>query len=121
MWSKFVTAGAAVIMMLQGVMVCLMERAEEAGLAEDKYARFRGSEAGKGDITTVDVIGAIITVAFGLALYLFERNKEGGSLIVRFREQQIGGSGGSLEPPRPLLEPPWASSYAPPYRLYGVF
>ena len=29
-------------------------------------------------------------------------------------EQQIGGSGGSLEPPR-------ASSYAPPYRLYGVF
>jgi hypothetical protein len=30
------------------------------------------------------------------------------------REQQIGGSGGSLEPPG-------ASSYAPPYRLYGVF
>lgn len=84
MWSKFATAGAAVIMMLQGVMVCLMERAEEAGLAEDKYARFRGSEAAKGDITAVDVIGAIITAAFGLGLYLFERNKEGGSLIVRF-------------------------------------
>ena len=39
------------------------------------------------------------------------------------REQQIGGSGGSLEPPGPLLEPPepLLSSYAPPYRLYGVF
>ena len=34
--------------------------------------------------------------------------------IVQRREQQTGGSGGSLEPP-------WASSYTPPYRLYGVF
>ena len=33
---------------------------------------------------------------------------------VRAREKDIGGSGGSLEPPC------MASSYAPPYRLYGV-
>jgi hypothetical protein len=32
----------------------------------------------------------------------------------RAREKQIGGSGGSLEPPGPLLEPPAGSSYAPP-------
>ena len=37
------------------------------------------------------------------------------------REQHIGGSGGSREPPGPLSLTPWASSYAPPYRLYGVF
>ena len=37
------------------------------------------------------------------------------------RNRQIGGSGGSLEPPGPLLEPPAGSSYAHPYRLYGVF
>jgi hypothetical protein len=30
---------------------------------------------------------------------------------VRLREKGIGGSGGSLEPP-------WASSYAPPYRVH---
>jgi hypothetical protein len=38
-------------------------------------------------------------------------------------EKQIGVLGGSLEPPGPLLEPPraWVSSYAPPYRVYGVF
>ena len=36
------------------------------------------------------------------------------------REQQTGGSGGSLEAPGPLFEP-WASSYAPPYRSYSVF
>ena len=39
---------------------------------------------------------------------------------VFYREQRIGGSGGSLEPPGLLLEPPGASSYAPPCRLYGV-
>jgi hypothetical protein len=35
-------------------------------------------------------------------------------IAVRSGEQQIGGSGGSLEPPG-------ASSCAPSYRLYGVF
>jgi hypothetical protein len=37
-------------------------------------------------------------------------------------EQQLGGPRGALlEPPGPLLEPPGPLSYAPPYRLYGVF
>ena len=45
------------------------------------------------------------------------------SVVVRTREQQIGGSGGSLEPLGLFLNPlgllPY--SYAPPHRLYGVF
>ena len=39
---------------------------------------------------------------------------------VASREKQIGGSGGSLEPPGPLSWTPWASSYAPSYRLHSV-
>jgi hypothetical protein len=41
--------------------------------------------------------------------------------VVGCREQQMGGSGGSLEPPGPLSCTPLASSHAPPYRVYGVF
>ena len=45
--------------------------------------------------------GAIVRVFNELPLCAVLNRK------VFVREQQIGGSGGSLEPPGPLLEPPW--------------
>ena len=44
----------------------------------------------------------------------------GANEAVCAREQQIGGSGGSLEPPGPLLESPGPLLTHPPYRLYGL-
>jgi hypothetical protein len=37
------------------------------------------------------------------------------------RSNREGVQGAHSNPLRLFLEPPWASSYAPPYRLYGVF
>ena len=72
MWSKFVTAGAGIILVIQGVMMMLMGYGENQALADDKYAHYRTDT---GEITTKDTVYGAVTVAFGTGLYMFERYK----------------------------------------------